>query len=337
MRTQLRSLGRAVLTLALATITGTVLHGQLVAPTELVSVTTTGVAGGITFADFSFFDAGLSNITTDNRYVVFSTASALVAGTNGVQQVFVRDRQTGVTTLVSRASDGTLGNLASGDAVISANARYVAFTSAATNLVAGDTNDGDDIFVRDLLMNTTVRASVSSGGAQAISGVNRLAPAISGDGRLVVFSSTADNLVPGDTNVSNADVFVRDLVAGTTTRVSVRPDGSEIVGADSLQPTISADGHRVAFAVFNNTLAGPTPQVPPNLAEGIYVRDLVTSATILVSALPDGTPAHLLLLGQQFPMMSANGRYVSFNSWDDLDPAVSRLDRGAESVRWRVE
>ena len=119
MRLMLGSFRRVATTLALAAITGAVLHGQLVAPTELVSVTTTGVAGGITFDDDSFFGAGLSNITADNRYVVFSTASALVAGTNGVQQVFVRDRQTGVTTLVSRASDGTLGNQASGYAVIS--------------------------------------------------------------------------------------------------------------------------------------------------------------------------------------------------------------------------
>ena len=333
MRIQLRPLGRVAIALTLAGITRTSLHGQLVAPTELVSVTTIGAAGGMPFGDFSIFGAALSNMTPDNRYVVFSSASPLVAGTNGVQQVFVRDRQTGVTTLVSRASDGTLGNMVSGYAVISANARYIAFISAATNLVANDTNlavdpitgpipgSGDDVFVRDLLTNTTVRASVSSAGAQATRGVNRLPPAISGDGRLVVFSSISDNLVSGDTNVSDADVFLRDMVTGTTERVSVRPDGSEIIGSDALQPTISADGRRVAFAVFNNALAGPTPQVPPNLHEGIYVRDLGTGATILVSALPDGTPAHRNVNGQQFPMISANGRYVSFNSWDDLDPA----------------
>src|SRR5690606_196143 len=110
--------------------------------------------------------------------------------------------------------------------------------SAASNLVRGDTNGREDVFVRDLLLGTTVRASVSSSGEQA-DGASR-EPSISADGRFVAFSSVATNLVGGDTN-GREDVFVRDLVLGTTTRVSVSSDGVE-ADRSSYFPSISADG-----------------------------------------------------------------------------------------------
>ncbi len=310
-------------------------RGQVATGVELVTITPAGVAGGgEDFIDgVNVYGTGQGNISADNRLVVFSSASTtLVAGdANGVQDVFLRDRATGATTLVSLATGGAQGNGASGQPVISADGRYVAFISVATNLVAGDTNQqfddvgapyaasGYDIFVRDLQTQTTVRASVGSSGVEAEYGVVNMAPSISADGRYVAFTSQSRNLAPGEIDNFNLDVFVRDLTFETTERVSVRPDGVEIVGADAFMPSISADGGRVVFTVFDNTLAGPTPSVPSNLVRSVYLRDRTFGQTVLVSARPDGTPADYVI--SDFPMISADGRYVSFASWEDLDPA----------------
>ena len=126
---------------------------------------------------------------------------------------------------------------------ISADGRYVAFWSGASNLVPGDTNEHYDVFVRDRQLGTTDRVSVASNGTQANG--DSAFPAISADGRYVTFESEASNVVPGDTNHAR-DVFVRDLRSGTTERVSVATDGTQANG-DSLIPAISADGRYVAF------------------------------------------------------------------------------------------
>lgn len=278
------------------------------APFELISVTTGGTAGGgpVYVDELAFFtDYHPSVVSADNRYVVFPSGSdQLVAGdANGVQDVFVRDRLTGTTIL---ASPGFA--TASGTPVLSAGGRYVAFVSRVGGRV--------HVFVRDLLANTTTL--VTAGANQ-----DSFSPSISADGRYVAFGSYADNLVPGDTNRFNSDVFVRDMVAGTTERVSLRPDGTEIVGASSASPSISADGRRIAFRVVNDRLGGPTPGLPPNLVAGIYVRDRAAATTALVSARPDGTPSAVVAYDQ---VISANGRYVSFSSRDDLDPSFPDAD-----------
>src|SRR2546421_173164 len=126
----------------------------------------------------------------------------------------------GRTSLVSLSSSGAAANAQSDAEVISANGRYVAFNSPATNLVPGDTNGQRDIFVRDLRTGKTSRVNVSSTGAQANNDTTDLRVSISGDGRYVAFVSLASNLVPGDTN-QDWDVFVRDRRSGVTSRVSV--------------------------------------------------------------------------------------------------------------------
>ena len=313
---------RAAIVLVVAGSLGPALSGQTGASSiELLSVTPGGIAGGgQVFLENVLYDRGPQKISADNRYVVFASGSdQLVAGdVNGRQDIFVRDRQTATTSLASLASDGTPSNGESGEPVISANGRYVAFVSWASNLVPGDANNTIDVFVRDLQTGTTTLASVSTGGVQDNFGAYN--PTISADGRYVAFASSGDVLVAGgEANLFNVDVFVRDLLLGTTERVSVRPDGTQIIGADSTTPSISADGRRIAFVVWNNTLGGPTPQVRPNLHHGVYVRDVNTSQTILVSVRPDGTPSdHLVSLD---PMISANGRYVAFTNWEDLDPS----------------
>src|SRR6185295_2774815 len=209
---------------------------------ELISATLAGLpAGGQQFYDAWPYDFGPQKISADNRYVVFASPSGqIVPGdTIGFQDVFVRDRRTGTTTLVSCEPGGAAANGNSGTPVISADGRYVAFTSQASNLVAGDSNGAVDVFVRDLAGGTTTIVSVSTGGAPANFGAD--SPAISADGRYIAFQSASSTLiVPGDTNLFNYDVFLRDTVAGTTERVSLRPDGSEIIGASSTMPSISA-------------------------------------------------------------------------------------------------
>jgi Tol biopolymer transport system component len=141
--------------------------------------------------------------------VVFdSAATNLVKGdTNRERDVFIRDRSSGTTRRVSVGAGGSQARGYSGDPTISANGRYVAFESAAPNLVRGDTNGEWDVFVRDLVAKSTKRVSVSSGGDQARNGAS-LDGFISGDGRYVVFESGATNLVSGDTNRA-VDVFRR--------------------------------------------------------------------------------------------------------------------------------
>jgi len=175
--------------------------------TQRVSLTSLGAqANGASFG---------CSISPDGRYVAFdSAASSLVSGdTNAKSDVFVRDRLSGTTERVSLTSLGAQGNGNSFRPAISADGRYVAFDSEASNLVSGDTNTTTDIFVRDRQSGTTERVSVDSLGAQGI-GYSPYA-SISADGRYVAFDSDASSLVSGDTNVAT-DVFVRDRQSGTT-------------------------------------------------------------------------------------------------------------------------
>ena len=264
---------------------------------ERVSVTTAGVQGDR--------NSRFASISADGRYVAFeSSATNLVAGdTNGSFDVFVHDRQTGTTERVSVDSSGAQANSDSLFAAISADGRYVAFESAATNLVAGDTNACMDVFVHDRQTGTTVRASVDSSGTQGDS--YSLYPAISADGRYVAFASQATNLVAGDTN-GWADIFVRDLQTGTTERVDVGPGGAE-GDADSSVPSISADGRYVAFeSQATDLVAGDT-----NGWIDVFVRDRQNGTTELASVDSSGAQADADGL---YPAISADGRYVVFES-----------------------
>src|SRR5438445_547368 len=182
--------------------------------TVRVSVASDGTAGNAASAGAA--------LSADGRFVAFhSTATNLVAGdTNGKTDVFVHDRQTGITERVSVASDGTQGNNASSYPALSADGRFVAFHSTATNLVAGDTNGATDVFVHDRQTGTTERVSVASDGTQG-NGPSAGA-ALSADGGLVAFHGTATNLVAGDANGAY-DVFVHDRAVSTTTTSTTQP------------------------------------------------------------------------------------------------------------------
>ncbi|MCG6981325.1 MAG: calcium-binding protein, partial [Deltaproteobacteria bacterium] len=154
-------------------------------------------------------DSSSPSISDDGRYVAFeSQADNLIDGDTNLfpfSDIFVHDLQTGETTLVSVDSNGIQGNGDNTSPSISADGRYVAFTSDATNLVANDTNGNTDIFVHDLQTGATTRLSVDSSGTEGNG--NSSAPAISANGQYVTFESDADNLVGGDGN-GFFDIFV---------------------------------------------------------------------------------------------------------------------------------
>jgi len=268
-------------------------------------------------------------ISADGRFVAFdSTSSTLVVpGTSGTQ-IFVRDTCVGAagcipsTILVSADSAGAQGNSLSTDPAISADGRFVAFESIASNLVPGDTNGVIDVFVRDTCVGaagctpSTIRVSVDSAGAQGTGGGSNRA-SISGDGRFVAFESGETNLVVGDTNGSS-DIFVRDTCVGaagctpSTIRASVDSAGTQGSGGNSLRPVISANGRFVAFdSLASSLVAGG------NSSFHIYVRDTCagaagcTPATVRASVDSAGTQGN----GASVRVaISGDGRFVAFAS-----------------------
>ncbi len=247
-------------------------------------------------------DSGSPSISADGRYVAFhSVAGNIVPG----DTLFVFDQLAFTTIGISVASNGTPANDDCFSPSISADGRYVAFVSAATNLVPGDTNGFYDVFVHDCVTGVTTRASIDSNGAQGNGDVDLDPPAISADGRYVAFSSAATNLVAGDTNGA-ADVFVRDLQAGTTTRVSVNSLGAQ-ANNSSFSVSLSGDGRFVAFSsIANNLVAGDT-----NGKWDIFVRDLLNSVTTSVTCDPNWVIGD----GNSFtPSLSADGRVLAFYS-----------------------
>ena len=246
------------------------------------------------------------SLSADGRYIAFSSyATNLISGGTGpVYNIFLRDMQTGTTSFISTTPAGTQANGSSYGPSISADGRYIAFESHATNLVADDTNGKNDIFVRDMQTGITTRVSVTSNGLQADS--DSYYPAISANGRYVAFESYATNLVPGDTNGKN-DIFVYDRQTGVTERVSV--DSNEVqADKQSYDPSISADGQLIAFESYaSNLVPGDT-----NNTYDVFVRDIQTGTTGRVSVGPNASQANAQ---SQSPAISMDGRYIAFTSY----------------------
>ncbi|WP_371493591.1 hypothetical protein OG871_38470 [Kitasatospora sp. NBC_00374] len=202
-----------------------------------------------------------------------------------------------------------MGAAANGHATVSSvndNSRYVAFTSTADNLVSGDTNGRSDVFLKDLLDGTVTLVSADQtgrigNGASAVTSPQ----SISGDGRYVVFSSVASNLVPGDTT-GRTDVFRKDMQTGAVTRMS-RSASGQAANADSVLPTISRDGNLVAFtSTADNLTSGDA-----NARADVFVRNVSAGTVALVSRTAGGGPANGDALHSAF---SGDGGFLAFDS-----------------------
>jgi len=296
------------------TTTDVYARNMLTGVTTLVSINSAGTASGNNGASGGF-------ISADGNIVQFNSSSTnLVANdSNGTRRdVFVRNLQTGTTTLVSVSADGLgSGNAASEGSILSRDGRFVIFNSRATNLVTlNDTNLTTDVFVRDLAAGKTTLVSVNQAGTgtgDAFSSITSQAM-ISSDGNRIVFISQSTNLVANDSNGHKEDVFVRDLAAGTTSLVSVNNAGTGSGNNFSRGGEISADGRFVVFQSGATDLVPPTNYHPDKglVLEDVYVRDLQQSKTTLVSANTSGTGDGNGY--SQSPSISADGSVMVFYS-----------------------
>ena len=278
-------------------MTDVFVHDSVTGKTTRVSVDSSGTeANG---------PSVLPQVSGDGLIVAFeSTATNLVAGdTNAASDIFVFDRTTAITTRISVDSMGTQANGASHSARISENGQFVFFYSDATNLVAGDVNGKTDGFLYDRSTGTTELITVSSFGNQG----NDISynGTVSADGSLCAFYSFASNLVPGDNNAVS-DVFLRDRVAGTTTRVSTDSAGVQGDKA-SYTARISADGQFFSFVSDATNLIGSDT----NAASDVFRKNLATGETIRLSEDSSGTEANG---SSSLPWSSGDGRLVAFGS-----------------------
>lgn len=240
-----------------------------------------------------------ASLSGDGRFVEFeSQASNLIAGdTNNLRDVFVVDRQSGQSSRASIAPNNQEANAHSFASDISADGRYVAFESWASNLVSGDSGNVWDVFVYDRQSGQTSRVSMASSGTQGND--SSTSPQISDDGRYVAFDSSASNLVAGDNN-GVSDIFVHDRQTAQTSQITA---GNGV----SVHPALSADGRFVAFISFaNNLVAGDAD----GLAD-LFVYDRQSSSMIrIVMASQPESLDHFPV----YPSLSDDGRFVTFES-----------------------
>lgn len=250
-----------------------------------------------------------ASMSADGRLVAFVSNSDLdPQDTNGASDVYVRDIVAGTTTLVSLRTDSLAGNAGCSDPQISANGRFIAYASAATNLDGQPTGGFKQIFVRDLQLGTTARISVVT--AATANGDSGL-PAISADGHYVAFESFASNLT-ADTTGGVKQIFLRDTTAATTILISRATTPAGAVGnGDSLAPAISSDdGRFIAFTSFAANL-NPVADPDTNNRSDIYIRDRVLNTTTRVSVGPVGIQSDNHSFGVT---LSSTGRHVAFFS-----------------------
>ncbi len=271
---------------------------------------TTGSASGNGYSDNP-------SITSDGRYVTFaSDASNLVSGdTNAARDIFLFDSQNATVRRLNLSQQGAQTNGNSNTPAISADGRYVAFASDATNLILGDTNAFTDIFVVDTITGAIARESISTAGAQANGSSFR--PALSSDGRYLVFESSATNLIGAGTAVGVTHIYLRDRTAGTTVLVS-QSSASVAGNGNSIQAAVSADGRYVAFSSDATNLV-PTDT---NGLRDVFLRDTTGGTTIRVSVpnLADQGTLGTQTVGNaaggasRAPSLSSDGTYVAFSS-----------------------
>jgi Tol biopolymer transport system component len=260
--------------------------------TVLVDVDTNGVGSTDQFGTIPFMSAG-------GAYVVYSSLDGgfVNSDNNKASDVFLWDATTGTNVLISardplaRSVSGN-GPSSLGQISLSGNGGAAAFASFASDLVTNDFNQDCDVFVRDLIRNTNTLVSLSLDGNSGLGGASH-SPLISSDGRYVVFVSSATNLVLGDTNLAS-DVFLRDLVTGSTVLVSVNSSGNSLGNAGCSFPVISQDGRYVAFLCRTNVA---------NSQPTLFWRDINSGLTRLIT-----NSAH----STRVVSMSGDGKRVAY-------------------------
>lgn len=270
----------------------------------LVSSAADGTPGNASSSD--------ARVSLDGTKVLFeSTATNLVANdTNGRRDLFVKDLATGTVTMVTSASDGTPANGDYYQSTFSADGTKVVFTSGASNLVPGDTNGEPDIFVKDLATGALTLVSAAADGTPA--NAESTFAALSSDGTKVLFATAASTLVPGDTN-GGPDLFVKDLATGAVTMVTSASDGTPgnaFVSGFAFTP----DGTKVVFASeADNLVPGDT-----NGLMDIFIKDIATGETRLMSAAADGTPGNGY--SDTFKLSPDGTRLLFYSESDNLVP-----------------
>ena len=253
-------------------------------------------------ADFS---SASPTISADGRFVAFaSEATTLVTDdTNTSSDIFVYDRILGQISRVSVNSAGIQGNHSSVSPSISANGRYVTFSSGSTNLVPDDTNGSSDIFLYDRQVDQIRRISVDSAGVQGDG--SSFDPHISEDGKFVAYQSYAHNLVPDDTS-TDFEIFLYEVQTGLTTRVSVDSNGVQ-GNRNSFEPSVSGDGH---FVTYRSQSFNLVPNDTNNNYD-IFLYNRLTGQTECVSVDSSGNQQD----GNAFnPSISSDGRYITYES-----------------------
>ena len=252
------------------------------------------------------------SISGDGRFVAFdSWASDLVAGdTNGQLDVFVHDKLTGVTELVSIDSAAVQSNGPSAGASISADGRFVAFSSWATNLVASDLNGLQDIFLHDRQTGITTRISETTTGVGGIG--ESFSPFLSRNGQFVAYVTRANNLVTQPLDIYYY-IFVNNVLTGETTHVSVNSFGQHAHG-DCFSPSVTEDGRFVSFSTYAYNL----DPLDWNGVNDVFVHDRLTGQTSRVSLSSTGIEGNG---GSVLPTLSSDGRSIAFmSSADNLVP-----------------
>lgn len=278
----------------------------LLAVTPILVAQTTSLISGDALGVPALGDSSRPEISADGRFVVFaSSAPNLVANdTNGVADIFVRDRSAALTSRVSLSTTGQEAHAPSLLPKISPTGRWIGFDSAAANLVANDGNGKVDVFVFDRDMSVLTRESVAQNGSDPDG--DSYVQAISSDGRWVVFSSLAANLVPGDTNLWR-DLFIRDRWNASTQRCVLGLAGAEPNGL-TIRAVMSADARFIAFeSRASNLVVGDT-----NNTMDVFVLDRNTGAIARQSVGPVGEEGNGENDG---PSISGDGRFVGFASY----------------------
>lgn len=260
-------------------------------------------------------------VSGDGRFVAFLSKDPIYVTDKVVDgyQVYVRDLEKGVTILVSRNSSGDAANRSCSSPSISADGRYVAFASNASNLAETSGQSRHQVYVRDLKDNVTIVASQTPTGDS--SQADCYSPVISPDGSVVAFQSQASDLVPGDNN-AGMDVFLRDLKKGKTVLVSQNDAGQCGNSGSGPEISLSSDGRYVAFSSYATNLLESATQ-----GSQVFLRDTQAGKTTLVSANAEGVVANG---SSESPALSAGGDVVAFVS--KANNLVSGVENGEQNV-----